>query len=246
MITPKKALILAAGFGSRLAPITDNIPKSLVPVNGKPILFKQIENLIENRISDITIISGYKADVLKKAIHEKWPEIHVVESVEYATTNNMYSAWLGIKNMFPDGKIDSFLMMNADVFYDTSVLTALLKDEAQDAIVVDIGRYIEESMKVVKKDGRLIAISKKITPEVALGSSIDVYKFSGEGGVAFLEVCRRYIEDKKELKLWSEVALNDVLEEGKVSFRECPLEGRWIEIDNHEDLAAATELFSNK
>ena len=71
MITPKKALILAAGFGSRLAPITDNIPKSLVPVNGKPILFKQIENLIENRISDITIISGYKADVLKKAIHEK-------------------------------------------------------------------------------------------------------------------------------------------------------------------------------
>ena len=246
MITPKKALILAAGFGSRLAPITDNIPKSLVPVNGKPILFKQIENLIENRISDITIISGYKADVLKKAIHEKWPEIHVVESVEYATTNNMYSAWLGIKSMFPDGKIDSFLMMNADVFYDTSVLTALLKDEARDAIVVDIGRYIEESMKVVKKDGRLIAISKKITPEVALGSSIDVYKFSGEGGVAFLEVCRRYIEDKKELKLWSEVALNDVLEEGKVSFRECPLEGRWIEIDNHEDLAAATELFSNK
>lgn len=244
MITPKKALILAAGFGSRLAPITDNIPKSLVPVNGKPILFKQIENLIENRISDITIISGYKADVLKKAVHEKWPEIHVVESVEYATTNNMYSAWLGIKSMFPDGKIDSFLMMNADVFYDVSVLTALLKNEAQDAIVVDMGRYIEESMKVVKKDGRLIGISKKITPEDALGSSIDVYKFSKEGGTAFLEACRRYIEDKKELKLWSEVALNDVLEEGKVSFHECPLEGRWIEIDNHEDLAAATELFS--
>jgi CTP:phosphocholine cytidylyltransferase-like protein len=61
MNTPKKALILAAGFGSRLAPITDNVPKSLVPVNGKTHPVQAIENLIENGISDITIISGYKA-----------------------------------------------------------------------------------------------------------------------------------------------------------------------------------------
>lgn len=66
-----KALILAAGLGSRLAPITDNCPKSLIPVNGKPILFKQIENPHENGITDITIISGYKAEILEKAVHEK-------------------------------------------------------------------------------------------------------------------------------------------------------------------------------
>ena len=57
-----KALILAAGLGSRLAPITDNCPKSLVKVNGKPILMKQIENLHENGITDITVVSGYKAE----------------------------------------------------------------------------------------------------------------------------------------------------------------------------------------
>lgn len=244
MNTPKKALILAAGFGSRLAPITDSVPKSLVPVSGTPILFKQIQNLIENGISDITIISGYKADVLENAVHTEWPDIHIVESVDYATTNNMYSAWLGIKAMFPYGDIQPFLMMNADVFYDSSVLTALLNNRAENAIVVDMGRYIEESMKVVKKNDRLAAISKKILPEDALGSSIDVYKFSADGGKAFFEACRQYIEDKKELKLWSEVALNDVLEEGTVLFQECPLEGRWLEIDNHEDLAAAIELFS--
>ena len=244
MNTPKKALILAAGFGSRLAPITDSVPKSLVPVNGKPILFKQIENLIENGISDITIISGYKAEVLEKAVHENWSFINVVESVDYATTNNMYSAWIGIKAMFPAGDIQPFLMMNADVFYDSSVLTSLLNDEAENAIVVDMGRYIDESMKVIKRNGKLVAISKKISPEDALGSSIDVYKFSIAGGKAFFEACRRYIEDKKELKLWSEVALNDVLDEGVVPFQECPLDGRWLEIDNHEDLAAAVELFS--
>ena len=240
MNTVQKALILAAGFGSRLAPITDNLPKSLVPVNGTPILFKQIENLHENGITDITVISGYKAEALEGAVHGRWPEIRIIESVDYASTNNMYSAWLGREAMGGE----AFLMMNADVFFDASVIASLLAFEGENAIVTDVGRYLEESMKVVERDGRLVRISKAIAPEEALGASIDVYKFSAEGGAAFFEKCREYIEDKKELKLWSEVALNDVLEEGRVLFRACPLNGRWLEIDNHEDLAAAEALFA--
>lgn len=158
-----KALILVAGIGTRLAPITNDRPKSLVPVNGTPILLKQIDNLHQNGITDITIISGYKAEILK------------------------------------------------------------------------------ESMKVVERDGQLVQISKVISPEDALGASIDVYKFSAEGGNTFFRKCAEFIEDKKELKLWSEVALNDIL--GEVVFKACPLVGRWLEIDNHEDLAAAEKLF---
>ena len=73
-----KALILAAGLGTRLAPITNDRPKSLVTVNGVPILFKQIENLHENGITDITVISGYKAEVLESEVHAKWPEIKII------------------------------------------------------------------------------------------------------------------------------------------------------------------------
>lgn len=233
-----KALILAAGLGSRLAPITDTCPKSLVPVNGKPILFKQIENLIENGISDITVISGYKGEVLEKAVHEKYPEIKIIHSADYATTNNMYSAYLAREAMCDT----DFLMMNADVFFDASVISALLQCEHSNAIVVDIGTYLEESMKVIENDGRLIEISKAISADTALGASIDVYKFSKEGGAAFFAKCAEYIEDRKELKKWSEVALNDIL--GDVVFKACPLQGRWLEIDNHEDLAAAEKLFA--
>ena len=89
-----KALILAAGFGSRLAPLTDSIPKSLVPVNGKPILFKQIENLYENGITDITVISGYRANMLEAAVHDCFRDVKIIESVDYRDTNNMYSAYL--------------------------------------------------------------------------------------------------------------------------------------------------------
>ncbi len=233
-----KALILAAGLGTRLAPITDNCPKSLVPVNGKPILIKQIENLYENGITDITIVSGYKAEILESRVKELYPEINIINSVDYATTNNMYSAYMA-KDALADSE---FLMMNADVFYDASVITALLKCDAPNAIVTDIGYYLEESMKVVEENGRLVRISKAITEKEALGASIDVYKFSKEGGAAFFNKCAEYIEDKKELKMWSEVALNDILLD--IEFKACPLVGRWLEIDNHDDLHAAEKLFA--
>lgn len=232
------ALILAAGLGSRLAPITDNCPKSLVMVNGKPILVKQIENLIENGITDITIISGYKAEILQERIHSQFPKVQIINNVDYASTNNMYSAYLAREVM--DGQ--DFIMMNADVFYDSSVIEKLLAFDADNAIVTDIGTYIEESMKVIEVNNRLLKISKTITSDEALGVSIDVYKFSTEAGSAFFKKCAEYIEDKKELNMWSEIALNDILP--KVEFRACPLVGRWFEIDNHEDLMAAEKLFA--
>lgn len=233
-----KVLILAAGLGTRLAPITNDKPKSLVPVNGIPILIKQIENLHENSITDITIISGYKADILECMINEKYPEIKIIRNSNYAVTNNMYSAYLARKAFCGN----AFLMMNADVFYDASVIAALLKCDAENAIVTDIGTYMEESMKVVEKDGRLIQISKEIKLEDALGTSIDVYRFSATAGEAFFNRCVEYIEGMNEVKLWSEMALNDILE--YVEFKACPLEGRWFEIDNHDDLAAAEKLFA--
>ena len=108
-------------------------------------------------------------------------------------------------------------------------------------MATDIGRYNDESMKVIQKNNRIVAISKQISKENALGCSIDVYKFGHEAAKAFYEKCKEYIEEKKELKKWSEVALNDILND--VKFEACPLVGRWYEIDNHDDLAEAEKLF---
>ena len=235
-----KALILAAGYGSRLAPLTDTLPKSLVPVNGKPILFKQLEDLYENGVTDITVISGYRANMLEAAVHDRFRDVSIIESVDYRETNNMYSAYLAREAMAGD----EFLMMNADVFMDGTVIQSLLAFSAPNAIVTDIGFYLDESMKVVEEDGRLVRISKQIPREEALGASIDVYRFSPEAGEAFFRKCAEYIEEKGERKLWSEVALNDILTE--VEFKACPLNGRWFEIDNLDDLAAAERIFADE
>ena len=234
-----KALILAAGLGSRLAPLTDTLPKAMIEVNGMPILFRQIECLRQNGVNDITVVCGYLADVLKNGVHTAFPDIHIIENTEYVETNNMYSAYLARRQFagLP------FVMMNADVFFDPSVIRTLLEDKSENAVVVDIGRYLEESMKVTCSGDRLSRISKQIPPGEAFGTSIDVYKFSATGGKAFFDKCAEYIEGRKERKLWSEVALNDIF--SSQPFRACAIVGRWIEIDNHADLAEAQALFAS-
>lgn len=234
-----KALILAAGLGSRLAPITDNCPKSLVRVNGKPILEKQIENLRENGIYDITVIAGYKANILKTYIAAQFgAAIKIIENTEYAATNNMYSAYLAREQFYGH----PFLMMNADVFFDSSVIAALLGNDTPSAIVTEYGVYLEESMKVSAQNGILSGIAKTLPKSEAFGTSIDVYKFSTEAGKAFFDKCAEFIEIEKNLSLWSEVAINAILAD--TIFKPCPLVGRWFEIDTLEDLAAAEKIFA--
>lgn len=233
-----KALILAAGLGSRLSPFTDNNPKALVPVNGKSILVKQIENLTDNGIQDITVIAGHKAEVLIRKISSILPEANIIVNHDYSVTNNMYSAYLGRESMGND----DFLMLNGDVFFDSSVIKTLCEFKSRNAIVTDIGRYREESMKVIRKNGRLIKISKSIANDDAYGTSIDIYKFSHRGGKKFFDTCEMYIKEKKQLNLWSEVALNEIL--SSVRFVACPLNGRWFEIDNPDDLLQAEKLFA--
>jgi choline kinase len=232
-----KALILAAGLGTRLRPITDSRPKSMVEVNGTPILFKQIDNLKRSNIHDITVIAGYKAEMMIEALNRAYPTVKIIVNNDYNKTNNMYSAYLA-KDEFVNTE---FILMNADVFYDEEIIKELIDTKYYNAIVVEEGLHNEENMKVVCTNGNITEISKAISENDAYGVSIDVYKFSRIGSSVFFNKIIEYIEGKKELNQWTEVALNDVLKE--IKFTSCPLKGRWMEIDNHEDLRRAESIF---
>jgi len=233
-----KALILAAGMGTRLRPLTDKIPKCLVPVNGVPIIAKQIENLIDNGIREIYIVSGYKSDILESVLKGSYPFVNIVLNANYGETNNMYSAYLTRDVLYGN----EFILMNGDVFFDESVISELLKPMYLNSIVVEKGVYNDESMKVrVDNTNRIVEISKKIPEILAYGVSIDVYKFSAEASKSFFEKIREIVEVHGKLNEWTEVALNEIL--SKVKFEPCPLKGRWVEIDNYEDLKFAEEIF---
>ena len=79
-----RAVILAAGRGSRLAPLTDRMPKPLVPVNGVPIIMTILDALNAAGVSSITIIRGYSGEAFD-ALHEKYPTLAFIDNPDWAT-----------------------------------------------------------------------------------------------------------------------------------------------------------------
>ena len=232
-----KAVVLAAGLGSRLRPITDEVPKCMVQVNGIRIIDKQIDNLQCSGVDEIYVVSGYKADVLDAHLRKAYPSVKIVANERYAETNNMYSLFL-VRD-YVCGQ--EFLLMNSDVYFDRDVITGMLEGENISKIACDRSQYLEESMKITLDNGKVNHISKKISEADHFAVSIDVYRISDmDSNVLFAEV-EDTIRNRKDENSWTEVALDKVF--GRTCFTPYVINGRWYEIDNHDDLAKAEELF---
>ncbi len=240
-----KLVILSAGIGKRLRPLTDKKPKCLIEVLDKPILEHQLELFLDNdKIEQIIIIIGYKADLITKyikSITNSNPKIKVLVNPIYDQTNNMYSLYLAeeyLKN--------SFLLLNGDVILQKEIVNGLIEFPFKDAIAVDVGNYNEESMKVIQNADYLTDISKAINKKNALGCSIDFYKFSEEGKNQLFNKINEYINEKKEKNLWTEVAIQDLLRKNELKMKAYDIKDmKWIEIDNLNDLQSAKKIFSS-
>ena len=123
-----KALILAAGFGKRLQPITNTIPKSMVEVNGTPLLVNALNNLTALGITEIGIVVGHMADYIKDHIgtESKGARISYYENPRYLETNNIVSLYKAVD--FCD---DDMLMLECDIYYHKEMLEALLKGKGE-------------------------------------------------------------------------------------------------------------------
>ncbi len=236
-------VILAAGIGSRLRPMTNHKPKCLVKSAGKPILQYQIDAYIQAGVREIVILVGYEgraiADYCK---HIRDVSIRIVENAEYETTNNMYS--LHLVRGYVRGR--GFILNNADLVVDPSLVRRLLQCPGDDAVAVDTTTYIDESMKVaLGADGYIRDISKAVPPALSHGCSIDFYKFSAASGEVLFDEIARIVEVEGSLHEWTEVAMQRLFQSGRLDFRPCDIAGlAWVEVDNYEDLALADRMFS--
>lgn len=238
-----KALILAAGVGSRLRPITSTKPKCLVQVAGQSILAHQIHAYAAAGVSEIVIVIGYEAAKVREFCKSvKSVKITLIENEDYEVTNNMYSLYL-TRDLL---RGQDFLLSNGDVVFDPSIIPTFATSRETDLIAVDQGTYTEESMKVVQgSDGSLVDISKAIPPQDALGNSIDLYKFSAETSEVLYAHVIDTVENQKNLKDWTEVAIQGLLKNQAITMRPFDIQKRaWVEIDNYQDLALADKTFS--
>ena len=122
----RTALLLAAGLGSRLAPLTDAAPKCLVAMSGVPILERLVRALDAHGFERLVIVTGYRAETLRAYLGERFGGIAIeyLLSPLFETTNNIYSLWLARQLID-----EPFLLVESDVVFDEPLLAPLLRPD---------------------------------------------------------------------------------------------------------------------
>ncbi len=242
-----QAVILAAGIGSRLRPITLRKPKCCVRVDSRPILAHQLRAYAAAGVTRVYVIAGYMRGQVARlcsgiAADIDGFSVDVIENEIYANTDNLYSLWLAREAV--DG--ESFLLSNGDVVFDPSLVERVATADGGTVISCDAGTYSEESMKVtVDGDGRIDHISKGISEDEAYAVSTDLYRFSASFSGALFDEIGRIIENRAEYTGWTEVAIDDLLSAGHDA-RPIDVSGlRWVEIDDYDDLTEADKQFGS-
>lgn len=95
MIAPR-LILLAAGQGARLRPLTEDLPKSMQPINGEPLLLRTMRQLVSLGFSDVTVVVGYKRETFVDQIRAACAGVRIVENVDYEKDTNIWSTLLGI------------------------------------------------------------------------------------------------------------------------------------------------------
>jgi len=172
-----KAVILAAGQGTRIRSVHGEHPKCLIEVDETTILDNQLEALSMAGVNDVAIVVGYEKEQIIAHVRNKRlsynQRVHFIENPAFAITNNIYSLWVA-SNWLRD---ESFIVLNADVIFDPHILKSAVQPYAAISMIVD-PLWRDETMKVIIEDDRVIRMSKKISREEFSGTYIGITVFS--------------------------------------------------------------------
>jgi len=192
-----KAIILAAGKGSRLKNFTENKPKGLIEVKNKPILAYQLEALKANGIEDILIVIGYKGFMIKDFIskHPIFKDLNVtyIENDEYSCTNTSYSWFLTRNSILNE---ESILHLHSDLIFFEDLIRKIINSKHENAIYIDKNIQLNESMEQVILDratGKLIHMDKANVPG-AQGKAVGIAKFSKKAISSLSDKIHSYID----------------------------------------------------
>lgn len=178
-----KAVILAAGVGSRLAPLTNDRPKVLVEVLGRPIIFRQLDHLAKAGIAsrDVVVVGGYRIDTLRKALVDAGYECQIVMNEKYEPWGNFFSLHVAE----PMLRGHAFLQLDGDVILDDKILPRMIAAAGEALLATDpTAELDDDAMKVQMDHGRVIGLDKKLDPSKCIGEYIGVTKLSANAGAA--------------------------------------------------------------
>ena len=231
-----KAIVLSAGQGRRLLPLTARKPKCLLEVGDYTLLELQLRALARCGVGHATVVVGFGALSVERFIAElSIPEIEVETLFNpfYLVSDNLATCWIARTAM-----VDEFVLINGDTIFEDRVLQRLL-DTPPSPVTIAIdhkSEYDDDDMKVtIDSNARLLAIGKTLKPERVSGESIGMLRFQASGAARFqagLEAAMRYPDT---LRAWYLSVVDVMAQEGTVDTASIHT-FYWREIDSKEDL----------
>ncbi len=239
-----RAIVLSAGQGKRLLPLTEERPKCLLPVCGDAtVLEVQLRALARCGVDHATVVIGFGAEHVERFLAETPVPGLTVETrfnPFYKQSDNLATCWLSRNEMHED-----FVLLNGDTIFEDRVLRRLLGGPpAPITVTIDHkSSYDSDDMKVsVDEAGRLLAIGKTLKPEMVNGESIGMLCFRGSGPKLFRDALERTMRHPDALRAWYLSVVNELAQE--VAVDTASVRGFWWrEIDSPEDLEEAQRSY---
>jgi len=226
------AVILAAGFGRRIASRTNGGPKALLDLNGRTLLERTIDALRLAGFKEIIVVTGHAAELVRPFLAKPVPGLVISErwNAEFDTANNIVSL-LAAGDLLGDG----FCLLNCDIIFEPSILDDVARLGSGNWIVLDGDEPLgAEEMKVVLDDrGVLTRISKTLDPSISAGEFIGISRFDA-AGAAILLASAQGLVDGGARDLYYEDAIDSAAAGLAVRMLGTRLRP-WTEIDDEAD-----------
>src|SRR6266487_341803 len=195
-----RVIILSAGRGTRLLPLTRNTPKALLDLgHGITLVESQLASIREVGLRDVCLVLGYLAEQVEAKVRRfDGLNIEFVYNPFFDLANNLVSMWMARHYMN-----DAFISINGDDVFHPSVLRKLLEVPTPPEITMVIDRkvqYVAEDMKVQLKAGLVTAVSKQIPVHVADGESIGMIRYVGNGSLGMKRMLDEMVREPEGLK----------------------------------------------
>ena len=235
----RTALLLAAGTGSRLSPLTDSTPKCLVEVNGIPILERLIRSLRSHGFKRLVVVVGHLSEVIQDYLGSRYADIEItyIASPRYKTTNNIYSLWLA-------GKVidEPFLLIESDLVFQPTLLKPMLQPDR--IAVSKLLPWMNGTTVTLNERHQLDAfwLGTVNRNEACHFKTVNIYSFSRSTWQLIWERLDRHISANK-VKGYYESVFAEMVAEENLTFAPVFFDAdRWYEIDTLEDLSAAEKM----
>lgn len=239
-----KSIIIAAGSGRRIPEFSKLAPKSLIKINNKSILKRQIDLLRKSKIKEIGIIKGFKSSMIN------------YKNIKYFYNRN-YKKNEQLDSLFTAKKwfTDDLIVLFSDIIYEDSILNKIIKSKYDFTIVVQknwkkkyknrFDHPISQADKVFVKDNKIKDIGKKLSYNKTNGEFLGIFKISKNNCKIILREYELLKKTKKTVKLQIHNFFRHLIKK-KIDIKPTYVDAKYMEIDTYNDFKIAKEMFNEK